>query len=107
MYHQFRNTGILSNGSGYLFKKTIVIHSKGSPELTVPKQSPTFRTARRNPLKKKHKTLFVQKKSSAVQASASRSKKLFSRLLSYQAEVCFQVQQNLRLIFKTRSLALR
>ena len=43
-------------------KKTIVIRSKGSPELSVPKrQSPTFRTARRNPLKKCN-TLFVQKK---------------------------------------------
>ena len=41
-------------------KKYIVIRSKGSSELSVPKQSLTFRTARRNPLKK-HKTLFVQK----------------------------------------------
>ena len=40
-------------------KKYIVICSKGSPELSVPKQSLTFRTARRNSLKK-HKTLFVQ-----------------------------------------------
>ena len=57
-------------------QKTIVIRSKGSPELSVHKQSPTFRTARRNPLKK-HKSLFVQKKkSSTVRASASRSKKI-------------------------------
>ena len=56
------NIVIPSNGSSYPSNKTIVIRSKGSPpELSVPKQPPTFRTARRNPLKK-HKTLFVQKK---------------------------------------------
>ena len=58
---QFRNIFISSNGSSYSFKQTIVIRWKGSPELSVPKQSPTFRTARRNPLKK-HTTLFVQKR---------------------------------------------
>ena len=59
-------------------KNTIAILSKGPPELSVPKQSPTFRTARRNPLNK-HKTLFElnkTKKYSGVRASATRFKKL-------------------------------
>ena len=77
-------------------KKAIVISSKGSQELSVPRQSPTFRTARRlNPLTK-HKTLFVKKKNhqpfELVQAVP---KTLLSLLLSYFAEVCFRVHQTL------------
>ena len=53
------NIVIPSNGASYPFKKS-VNRSKGSPELSVPKQSPTFGAAPRNPLKK-HKTLFMQK----------------------------------------------
>ena len=58
------------------------IQMKGSLELSVTKQSPTFRPARRNSLKK-HKKLIVQNenndtnnKSPAVKASASSSKKI-------------------------------
>ena len=36
------NIVIPSNGSSYQFKKTIVIGSKDSTELSIPKQSPTF-----------------------------------------------------------------
>ena len=89
------NIVLPSNGSSYPFKKkTIDIRSKGSPELSDLKQLSTFRTARRNPLKTPD-VIRAKKKSSAVRASASRSKKLFSRLLSYYAEVCFRVQQTL------------
>ena len=101
------NIVIPSNGASYPFKKS-VNWSKGSPELPVPKQSPTFGAAPRNPLKK-HKTLFMQKKKPNHQPFAlvaAVSKKVFSLMLSYLAEVCLRVQQTLRLSLSHVLLAL-